>query len=323
MNRYFWNSLVFVLSLLASGTSVAAQSSDGEILLDKLREATSLLNFDAALVIVDGQQAEPYRWSHGNHDGVELEHLSSLNGRVSERVRKNDVVSYFEGNTRPYSVTSESIPSPLPRVLFVKRERLFDSYTVVAGGKSRVTGRTAQLLRVVAKDENRFNYLIWVDDATGILLKSATVNRNGDVLQQVQVTQIQVHTQPSPHLLKLFESTLPEIVVPMAKTRNDLWQLTWLPPGFAVVSRDRHSLPLSRQSADYFLISDGVSEVSIFIQKPIAPNQTPVVIEKGALTLVSDSSRGVDISVIGSVPVYTAEKILKGVAATTRNRATD
>lgn len=313
MNKYFRNALVFVCALVVSGTSVAAQNSDGEVLLDKLREATHLLNFDAALVIVDGQQAEPYRWSHGNHDGVELEHLSSLNGRVSERVRKDNVVSYFEGNTSPYSVKSDAIPSPLPRILFVERERLFESYSVVAGGKSRVTGRTAQLLRVVAKDENRFNYLIWVDDVTGILLKSATVNREGDVLQQVQVTQIQVHTQPSPHLLKLFESKLPEIVTPVAQQRSDLWELSWLPPGFKVVSRDRHTLPLSRQAADYFLVSDGVSEVSVFIQKPIAPNQTPVVIEKGALTLVSDSSRGVDISVIGSVPAYTAEKILQGV----------
>lgn len=316
MKKHFKQSLVFVVFLLFSSASFAAPDTDGEVLLDKLREATHLLNFDAALVIVDGQQAEPYRWSHGNYDGVELEHLSSLNGRVSERVRKNDVVSYFEGNTQPYSVQSDAIPSPLPRVLFVERDKLFESYTVVAGGKSRVTGRTAQLLRVVAKDENRFNYLVWVDDATGILLKSATVNREGDVLQQVQVTQIQVHTQPSPHLLKLFESNLPEIITPVTTLRGEHWKLTWLPPGFEVVSRDRHTLPLSRQTADYFLISDGVSEVSVFIQKPIAPNQTPVVIEKGALTFVSDSSRGVDISVIGSVPAYTAEKILKGVAAT-------
>ena len=308
-------SQITFLFLFSLSFSSKASSGDGKAVLDHLRDALNTLNFEAAFVVIDRKAAEPYRWAHGHHKEIELEHISSLNGHIFEMVRKDNVVSYFEGNEEPYSVTASAIKGPIPDVIFEPYDELSRYYNIAVAGKSRIAGRMAQLVRIIARDEDRFNYLIWLDVASGLLLKSATLNRKGDILEQLQVTQIQVTEHPSSQLLKLYDASLPSVspAGPEKKTAENRWQLGWLPQGFNVINHDRHPLPVTNQFADYFLISDGLNEFSVYIQPPLATNNPPVMIQHGSMTIFSQVVNGVEFSVIGRIPAPTAEKIIKSV----------
>ena len=164
--------------------------------------------------------------------------------------------------------------------MFKDIERLSAHYDFVLGGKGRIAGRSAQLVRIESKDEFKFNYWIWLDTESSLLLKSAYVNHKGEMLEQLQLTHISVTEQPAPLLLEMqnrdFPTPLPvsEIDNESTGTAVNNWKIGWLPDGFKLLKSDRHKLDLNNELTDYYLYSDGFVEVSVFVQRPL-PGKRP------------------------------------------------
>ena len=176
--------ITFVLSLVLSFTAVANDTNPAKTLLLEMANAVHNRNFDASFVVVKGKSMEPYRWVHAKQGETELEHLSLLNGAGLEMIRVNDQVTYFEPQSEPYSLKTDSIAGPIPEVLFKDIQRLSEHYDFVLGGKGRIAGRAAQLVRIESKDEHKYNYWIWLDMESALLLKAAYVNHQGEALEQ-------------------------------------------------------------------------------------------------------------------------------------------
>ncbi|MCO7213589.1 anti-sigma E factor, partial [Pseudoalteromonas sp. ACER1] len=202
----------FILSLVLTAPAIASDENPAKTLLHDMATAVHTRNFDASFVVVKGQAMEPYRWLHAKQDDIELEHLSLLNGAGLEMVRVDDQVTYFEPHSEPYSVKTDSIAGPIPEVLFKDIDRLSAHYDFVLGGKGRIAGRSAQLVRIESKDEYKYNYWIWLDTESSLLLKSAYVNHKGEMLEQLQLTHISVTEQPAPMLVEMQNREFPAVL---------------------------------------------------------------------------------------------------------------
>lgn len=300
-------------SSTAESESATVSVTTGSELLAKIRHSFNSLNFEASFILVKGKFAESYNWMHGIYQGVEFEYMRSQNGVNLEIVRKGGVVGYFEADSQPHTVKSHAIEGVLPAVFFDSSIDLSDYYSISAGGKSRVLDRAAQLVRIDAKDNFRHNYWLWLDIQTGLILKSALISKQGEVLEQFQITHLNVLDSAPKLAEKISETTLPE---PVASTPNSRlgWLINWLPQGFKLVSSNQHKLPLTGEATDYFMVTDGLVELSIYIQKPLNNNLKPGSIKSGSNVVAVHHGNGFDVSVIGKVPAVTAERIAASVS---------
>ena len=309
--------ITFVLSLVLSFTAVANDTNPAKTLLLEMANAVHNRNFDASFVVVKGKSMEPYRWVHAKQGETELEHLSLLNGAGLEMIRVNDQVTYFEPQSEPYSLKTDSIAGPIPEVLFKDMQRLSEHYDFVLGGKGRIAGRAAQLVRIESKDEHKYNYWIWLDMESALLLKAAYVNHQGEALEQLQLTHISVTEQPAPMLLEVlnrnFPTPLPESELEGVDNSSTNWKISWLPAGFELLKSDRHKLDLNNELTDYYLYSDGFVEVSVFIQRPLPGKRLSGALTSGATTVYVHNGGNFDVSVVGNVPSLTAKAIAESV----------
>ena len=309
--------ITFVLSLVLSFTAVANDINPAKTLLLEMANAVHNRNFDASFVVVKGKSMEPYRWVHAKQGETELEHLSLLNGAGLEMIRVNDQVTYFEPQSEPYSLKTDSIAGPIPEVLFKDIQRLSEHYDFVLGGKGRIAGRAAQLVRIESKDEHKYNYWIWLDMESALLLKAAYVNHQGEALEQLQLTHISVTEQPAPMLLEVlnrnFPTPLPESELEGVDNSSTNWKISWLPAGFELLKSDRHKLDLNNELTDYYLYSDGFVEVSVFIQRPLPGKRLSGALTSGATTVYVHNGGNFDVSVVGNVPSLTAKAIAESV----------
>ena len=307
----------FVLSLVVSFTVFANDTNPAKDLLLNMANAVHTRNFDASFVVVKGKAMEPYRWVHAKQGETELEHLSLLNGAGLEMVRINDQVTYFEPQSQPYSINTDSIAGPIPEVLFKDIEALSSQYDFVLGGKGRIAGRAAQLVRIESKDEYKYNYWIWLDTESSLLLKAAYVNHQGEALEQLQLTHISVTEQPAPMILEVlnrnFPTPLPGNALEGEKSNAINWRIGWLPNGFKLLKSDRHKLDLNNELTDYFLYSDGFVEISVFVQRPLPGRRLSGSLTSGATTIYVHNGGNFDVSVVGNVPSQTAKAIAESV----------
>ncbi|MFY8272971.1 MucB/RseB C-terminal domain-containing protein [Pseudoalteromonas sp. SSDWG2] len=304
---------VALLCLILSPSQAFSQATAKQW-LDDMATAVKQRNFVASFVVVKDRAMEPYRWSHGVHDNKELELLTLLNGAGLEMVRVDDQVTYYEPQATPYSVKTSAISGPIPEVLFGDITSLEESYNFVLGNKGRIAGRPAQLIRIEAKDEDKYSYWVWLDTETSLLLKSAYVNNAGEFLEQLQLSHLNVTEMPAAELIEMSQREFPQALPSIAALNDEgSWQIGWLPQGFELLKSDRHKLNLNNELADYYLYSDGLIDVSVFVQRPLAGQRPSGSLTSGATTIYIHNAGAFDVSVIGNIPVQTAKNIAESV----------
>src|SRR5690554_290655 len=250
--------------------TVEQSIQDGQIWFERMQHALRTKNFNASLVHVQGQRVELFRWLHGHsEDGQDLEVLYSLNGPEIHIVRRAQRVSYFHPMISPYSVRAKSLFGPIPLGFYAEFSELSESYNAVAMGGARVIDRPAVHVRLVPRDQERFGYSLWLDRETGMLLRMATISPSGDILEQIQMTSVELSDQINPDLLQIQQVGLP----PLAQDEMNQqavqheWQKNWLPQGFKRVRANHHRLPMTGIAADYFLYSDGMTRISVYVSE--------------------------------------------------------
>lgn len=297
-----------------SGTmvdSLPTQSLDA--LIEKVRRSFRGLNFEASFVLVKDKFVEPYNWMHSFYQEQEIEYIRSQNGYNREIVRKGDLVGYFEAETEPYAVKSRAIQGILPAIFYDETIVLGDYYSIAKGGKRRILDRVAQQFRIVSRDDYRHDFWLWLDVKTGMLLKSALVSKDNQVLEQFQLTHLTILDDPPPLVSKVIETRLPKPLITQNQIDNIRWQLNWLPSGFRVIAANQHRLTLTGEFADYILASDGLVDLSIYIQQPISNKLQSGSLRNGSNVVFVQRNKTFDVTIIGKVPSVTAERIAKGV----------
>jgi len=199
-------------------------------------------------------------------------------------------------------------------------EILMVHYGVNAQGTDRIAGRETRVVRIVAKDQYRYGYNLWLDLQTDLVLRSDMVNSKGNIIEQVMFTEI---------LLVDFEHAQAQMSVPgdnanakkpiMKSAASDRivnveWQIDEQPEGFILTSH--YVKPSSKRQLRYehMVLTDGLASVSVFIEKVTSDSGSLVGQRKmGAVNAFGRVINEYQVTVVGDVPAVTVKLIAHSV----------
>lgn len=290
----------------------------GWALFEKVQQSVRQHNFDVSFVVLKGGQAESYRWLHGRDGNAEIEHLVPMFAEGVDIVRRDNQV-YYLFSERPSFITHSDSIKELPALLFEDPQRIRELYNAVAGSSTVIDGRSAQLLRLSAVADDRYHYWLWVDVATGFPLRIDTLaeqhlSTENRALEIWQVTHLRITAELTESLAQLLKAELPTEPTPQSAARAtppQSHQLSWLPSGFSIVPEPLMVPQLEPEVLSYWLLSDGLHQVSVFVQRSHQlPNQA---YRDGAVTIYVQSDPQVDVTIIGPISIDTAQRLAAAV----------
>ncbi len=284
--------------------------------LARLSRQTASLNYEISFVLnIPGKDAQPFLWRHAKvDDNTQIEQLSLLNGPGFENIRVNGVVSVFQPGYPAYSMYGSAIDGPIPYALLHEPDKLQQSYQFLLVGRNRISGRSAQQIRITSTDKTRYGYNLWLDEETGMLLKLNMHGLDGKLLQQIQVTQLRIDDRVADAFSQLQQENLPRVInIVHPPQRKHKWKLAFLPVGMKAIKQDIHQLAITGQVAEYSLFSDGLIDVSVYIQAATGVFQNDVNLSNGANTIHSRTDGKVQVTVVGDIPLVTAQLMAKSI----------
>ena len=288
-----------------------------QALLQQMQRASHHFNFELSMVRVRQGSLEPLRFSHGEAGNRELTHYIYLNGRPSEYLRRDDLITFFEAGVDPYTLKGARLPGFWNAVLDMDIEHVLQSYEPVVTGRNRIAGLPVQVLRLAPKSADKYGFVLWLEQESGLLLRLDLIDAAGNLVEQFMGVDLRILPEAPSWLVKLSHAQLPAPLpvsqAYQAPQQKLDWTTGWMPTGFAVVSTDRHQLAGTTQAVDYMLLSDGLVDVSVYLSAPNLPTGQQLG-RQGATSLLRVlNDHKVEVTVVGEVPAETARRIAEGL----------
>ncbi|CUA82958.1 MucB/RseB C-terminal domain-containing protein [Pseudidiomarina woesei] len=289
----------------------------GQQWFNRMADALRHLDFEATLVQAQGHRVQPLVWFHGSYDhDTDLELLIYLNGADMRVLRIGEQSYYYSaGGAHAYTLQSNVTFGLIPPAFYNSFSKISQHYQIIASGGMRVTGRNAQYLRLISRDNHRYHYDLWVDRETGMLLKLQMMTPQGEVLEQLQLTSFLVTNELPEPLIDLGNFQQP----PRMYGNNDTTpvkfalQPDWLPDGFKQRIATHRAVHDTRLPTDYYLYSDGLTEISVYITESQL-QKLPSLALQGPDSMVNLRVNGYAVTVVGKVPAETLHLIAERTA---------
>lgn len=297
--------------MLVSGTALAEKTPTDW--LNSMNSAHQALNFTMPMVHLEPNSAQTYLFEHGVSNNKQVVYIAALSGPVRHSYRVNDVVTYIEPGSRPYSINAQQIVGPSPAIFVGKTQHILDNYSLTMIEKGRIAGRITQLIRLKAKDKHRFNYILWLDQETSLVLRYDLFDLNNNLIEQVQAVGLQVSELPSDNISKLSEKPADETVM-ITSTPQENWTFSWLPTGFEIQASDSHRIANSPDAVEYVMLSDGLTQVSVYIAKASKVELPKKLFTNNGIAMANHRVGTLDITVVGRIPYDTAVQIAQSIA---------
>lgn len=319
--------LAAMTALFLITAQASADPASAGALLQQMQSAAQNRNYELSMVKIRQGRIESLRYSHALIDGKQVALMSHLDGQNAEYLQRQDEFTFFENTHSPYTLKNARFPGIWSALQRVALDKVVDSYDMVMAGRSRVAGSVAQVVRLVPRDGDKYGFVLWIDEQNHLLLRADMVDHEGALVEQTLGVSLVFNKSPSAELVKLSTSKQPPALsvdeVYKAPQQALSWNITWLPDGFTLRSSDRHQLISTDVPVDYMMASDGLVDFSVYVTK--ADQQQSVrnqLVVQGGTTLVSFvNDVGVEITVVGEIPVETAKKIAESVQPLARNEA--
>ena len=201
----------------------------------------------------------------------------------------------------------------------MRSEDLSANYRFNLSGRGSVIGRPAVCLEVRPRDDNRYGFLLWLDEETGLLLRSELRDATGRYLERVEFLSLKVGASVSEEAL---QPEMPRVVAQPAAELSDApaqatvpvsWKIGWVPRGFRIT--DAH--PHEGKKGVHVMFSDGLATFSVFVEAAPQSAAGGVFARNGATVLLSHDLTGERgdylVTVVGEVPPETAHRIAESV----------
>ncbi|HED15201.1 MAG TPA: transcriptional regulator [Gammaproteobacteria bacterium] len=278
--------------------------------LGKMSSAIKNLDYEGTFVYVHGSTLEALSIVHSRTAVGESERLFSLVGAAREILREDDLLTCILPDNEVVVVEKTRPRKYLPPGLLELNQRLSEYYDFRVIGSDRMTGRPATVIGVIPLDPYRYGYRLWLDNETALLLKSDMVNDEGKALEQLMFTSLKVMDRvPEEHLKPVSlddgfkwyrgEGMTDEHMA----THIAGWKVKHLPGGFRMIANSEHNLAMGRQPVEHLVYTDGLSSVSVFIEKPGAKtDEMKGVSYMGAVNAYGTIVDGYQVTVVGEVP---------------------
>jgi len=246
------NLPVLLLSLLGSALMTAPALADAprertpSEWLDLMNRAFLESSYDGIFSYYSGDDLSTLRVVHTVSKGVQRERLVHMNGAPREIVRTGDAVECIMQPGDEMLELESSIPSgPFARAFSRAFEGISDHYTLSLHGTDRVANRQAVRLAVMPMDSHRYGFRVWLDQETGLLLRSELIDSKGNKLEIFEFATLKVGGPISDRDLApetgagalktqlSLESTRTEAE---KERRRATWEANWVPDGFTMAS---------------------------------------------------------------------------------------
>ena len=316
---------IFILLIAGySSTSFATETNEQDVKewLEKMIHAVRTLSYEGTFVYLHDNQLESMRVLHIVDETGEREHLLSLNGPAREMVRDDASVTCISPDARSVSIGNRQKTKGLHALFTADVESLSDYYDFHLLHQTRVAGREARVVSIVPKDDFRYGYRLYLDQVSGLPLKTDLLDQSGNAISQSMFTQLTIE----PEIKEIGEYTLngkehykwvyrmPPKRPIGAKTAS--WGFNSLPEGFNLSFHSRKRESHGKLEVDHFVLSDGLATLSVYVEKLDRETGLNGISQMGAVTAYGSQVNGHQITVVGEVPAITVEKVAMAIRPT-------
>mgnify|MGYP002620824670 CR=1 FL=1 len=283
-------TLVLGVSLLFVSTVLSASEQTAQQWLSKMSAAMQELSYQGVFVYRRDEEMAAMKVTHIVDENGARELLETLSGEARQEIR---------------SSAAGPGAAAVPQL-----ERIEDFYELKLLGTDRTAGQPTKVISVTPKDAYRYGYRLWLDQASGLLLKSDLLGEDGAVLEQVMFTSVKLLSAEelapvAPHNQSRH--------APHADARSGdagqpwQWRIADLPGGFELLE----SQPVAQHPGiRHVVYSDGLASVSVFVEPISGEGETFVGLSRmGAVNAFGRVQDGYQVTVVGEVPALTVKTI--------------
>ncbi|MDO4698718.1 MAG: MucB/RseB C-terminal domain-containing protein [Pasteurellaceae bacterium] len=281
--------------------------------LNAMTNAHRTLNYEQLYILQQGEIAISLRYRHAYVNGKEYAQLLRLDNAREEIILRDNRVSYF-GEFQPFSLQANQILDDLPSVLYTDFEQL-TGYVFIDAGRTRVADRLARVIRVIPRDEFRYQYELWIDEENHLLLRSDLLDRERQILEQFKVIQSVVESELS-HIVEPIDALiLPALISSPQKPQPVLhWRLGWVPDGFNLVALSEQHLSEmwldEKEPIESQFYRDGLFSFTIYLVRNKDLIFDEQFLRQGKTSIYSQTIGDNDVVIIGDIPLVSARHIV-------------
>lgn len=309
---------MLTVQLVSLGQPAGAGESDAQSLLMRVKDAARTLNYDGTFVYRNGEWMETVRIIHKAGPSGSRARMVALTGEAREVIRDDNRVTCILPDAEAVLVSKKSA-SIANFSVFNPSRSFANHYALKVADGERVAGRATRRVTVMPMDEHRYGYRLFVDQQTGLLLRSELVTSDGQPLEQIIFTAISMPTQIDDALLEPSISgtgfTWYTSEAPARAEQRSEFSVSWLPPGFEMADRQTDPAAAGRMPVEHLVYTDGLTTVSVFIESLKKPGDAlDGLSSMGAVNAYGLMLNGYQVTAVGEVPPATVENVARSVA---------
>lgn len=314
-----WRHCLLAGALLWNPLAALAEEQPAEQWVQKMLAASRQASFQGQSVLVSGGKITSLSIYHAPVEDEVWERVVHMSGDPAEILRKGSVIACLHpGGMSRFDVGR----SPIGRLTALEEsaQTISRYYRFSRAGHERIAGRKGIRVDVEPLDSHRFGHSLWLDEESGVLLKSQTNPSEGDPLEVFEFVSVAIGApvplsafEPAPELQgSALQLTTTGLDAPAQEHPDPRWEAQWLPDGFREARRTTARVAKPNRSARVF--TDGLAAFTVF-HEPLEPHNQETTRAHGATVAVNrilESSGGL-VTVVGEIPLATAIKIADNV----------
>jgi len=295
-------------------------NDDPQAWLERMSSAMRLMSYQGTFMYVADERMETMRITHVVDEKGSRERLVSVSGPRREVVRDSSGMKWISGDAE--SVMADPI---LDWPMFLQQSvpglpGTSAHYKLRLGDQKRIAERTAQRIDIIAADEFRYSYSLWLESGSGLLLQWQLNDQKGEELAKLVFTEIKMGSEVDPSELKHTSNKKRQVAsglpvgAAMPISESSLWKARWQPPGFRMTA-NRAPGQSPENSFQHQVFSDGIASVSLYVEPFEASSGVGLGLHQlGTSHIFSRKVDDVLVTVVGDVPAITVEKIAQSVS---------
>jgi sigma-E factor negative regulatory protein RseB len=307
--------------------STASGESAGDLRgwLVRIHDAAARSSYVGTFVNSTGTSVISTRVGHYCEGKNTLERVDALDGEPRSMLRINDEVRTLWPRYRVAVIEPVDPRAAFPALVSGSEKHIPEFYELHVQPMERIAGHDADRLLLKARDDNRFDHLIWVDHATGLLLR-VDVQVAGRTLESSGFSDVNIGVKPDAaavytelHRADGYHVVKPAIEHTKLQAEGWVMQAGTLPAGFQALDCVRRALNMPGETAGQAKVlqaiwSDGITHVSLFIE-PFQPqrHRTEGLTVIGATHTLTRRVNDMWLTAVGDVPPAALEQFVRAL----------
>lgn len=309
----------------ASDAALAGQGAltpaDARAWLTRIHAAARVSNYQGTLVYSAGGLLSSSRVWHFMTGEQTYERLEALDGRQQSVLRHNAAVHTLWPQTQVAVVERRETPGAWSTTPQSVDPQALEQYDLRREGSTRVAGREATVLLLEPRDTLRYAQRLWVDQATGLMLRADVIGDAGvgsgtgprAVLESTAFSEVDIGVKPQPELILQVMNKLDgfQVLRPQQKRTTldaEGWALARPVAGFRLAGCMRRGMETAGDDEPVLqaVFTDGLTHVSVFVEPYKAQrHRAEVQAQQGATATVMVRRGQHWVTAVGDAPAAT------------------